>query len=514
MSNYFALLIGVANYPNISKLPKAVLMDAVNIRDALVDPGKCNYQNQDVICLLDENATKRQIFEALLDLSLKTDENSTVFVYYSGHGARIVIGEFSGPYLLPFDTSCDSDSNLAKTSISGAEFTEAIRKIKVSKLLVIFDCCHAGGIGTPKNFAGAIKDGLPEKFYDQLGHGNGRVIIASSREDEVSWLFPNDTNSLFTKYLLSGLKGAAASQDGIIRVFNLFEYVQSLVTQECSKQHPIFKAELENNFPVAIISRENEKELAYRAKIELLNSNKKYFIFPKSTFKFGMAKKENVPEIDLTLRLLPSRNKQLDIDNWNKSALISKIHGQIRVIDNHIELMDLSRNGIYIIPDPSLMSLSDWFMVNDTPFEENNIGEKLFLKIPKNQWVKLPDQFNISIGKDILQLGVRAYHDSDNSVSSVKIQRISNTIQHEYLQLTKRILIGSSTECAIDVNTNTTYVLELSISDGQYYYRHIHLGEIKSEGDYQLISPGDILEIGNTRMLFERVQDIDFTITD
>jgi hypothetical protein len=66
-------------------------------------------------------------------------------------------------------------------------------------------------------------------------------------------------NSAFTEALLEGLKGGAdRNSEGVIRVFDLFDYVANKVpitTQ--GAQHPIFKAaQLENNFPIALSSRE------------------------------------------------------------------------------------------------------------------------------------------------------------------------------------------------------------------------------------------------------------------
>ena len=51
---------------------------------------------------------------------------------------------------------------------------------------------------------------------------------------------------------MAGLKGGIESEDGLIRVFDLFEYVQPRVTWDQPDQHPIFKADLEDNFPVAL----------------------------------------------------------------------------------------------------------------------------------------------------------------------------------------------------------------------------------------------------------------------
>jgi hypothetical protein len=55
-----------------------------------------------------------------------------------------------------------------------------------------------------------------------------------------------------SEHLLGGLHGGVASDDGLVRIFDLFEYLQPRVTKAHPRQHPIFKAELEENFPVAL----------------------------------------------------------------------------------------------------------------------------------------------------------------------------------------------------------------------------------------------------------------------
>lgn len=56
--------------------------------------------------------------------------------------------------------------------------------------------------------------------------------MAASRANEQSWILNKDRNSLFTKYLLAGLQGQALSVGGVIRIFDLFHYVQPRVTAE------------------------------------------------------------------------------------------------------------------------------------------------------------------------------------------------------------------------------------------------------------------------------------------
>ena len=118
--------------------------------------------------------------------------------------------------------------------------------------MVVFDCCHAGGIGQPKSAVAQPFGVLPEAYYETLTVGFGRVILASSRSTEFSYVLPGQPNSLFTHHLLAALRGGAPGPGGVIRIFDVFNYLQPRVTEEQPLQHPIFKAEIEDNFPIAL----------------------------------------------------------------------------------------------------------------------------------------------------------------------------------------------------------------------------------------------------------------------
>jgi hypothetical protein len=121
--------------------------------------------------------------------------------------------------------------------------------------MVVLDCCHSAGIGQPKGGQRAgIKLGLSESCYERLMAGRGRVIFASCRDNERSYVRSGERNSIFTRHLLTGLAGAVPGPDGLIRVFDLFHYLQPRVTADEPKQHPVFKCEVEENFPVALHS--------------------------------------------------------------------------------------------------------------------------------------------------------------------------------------------------------------------------------------------------------------------
>jgi hypothetical protein len=259
MDNAFALVVGIANYRNAAPLPTSVLQDARDVRDTLIAPTLGGYLPEHVRLLLDEEATGDRLRLALDGLAGRGDErldvkdDSTVFIYISSHGGRVASDQRTDSYLLPVDADASGEESLARTSISGEEFAAAFAAIPARKIVVVFDCCHAGGIGEPKAaLVPALKTGFDDTFYERLKTGIGRVILASSRVEESSYINAGARNSLFTEHMLAGLRGGASGAGGVVRIFDLFDYVQTRVAAARPDQHPVFKAVLEENFPVAL----------------------------------------------------------------------------------------------------------------------------------------------------------------------------------------------------------------------------------------------------------------------
>ena len=260
-----ALIIGVSKYRRITALPDAVINDATDVSATLASSAHCGYDPAKITTLLDQQATRSGVLDALGDLSKRAGADDTVCVFFSGHGG--LRKGASDSWLLTVE--CDT-SDLANTAISAAELTAALHTIRAKRLLVFIDACHAGGAAALKGDSNgdSLEFGYAEKSLAQLGNGTGRVLIASSRMSEKSWVMPGERNSAFTKALLAGLKGAAdPGHGGYIKVFSLFDYLSEEVPKATiERQHPIFKAtDIENNFAVAL-SRGGAKGSAANSK--------------------------------------------------------------------------------------------------------------------------------------------------------------------------------------------------------------------------------------------------------
>jgi len=248
-----ALVIGIADYPRVSRLPLVVLKDARDVAELLQSENYCGYLPGNIELLLDGQATAEGIRQGLSRLAQSTGPSDTAVVFFSGHGGRVESGPDEGTYLIPFD--CDP-GRLRDTAIPSEEFTTLLSTVKAERLVVLLDACHSAGAGELKAIVplSDMKAGLDEKVYNAIAQGTGRVIMASSRSDEVSLILHEMQNSLFTHYLLEALKGASSTRgDGVVRVFDVFHYVSDKVPAREPKQHPIFKAQaVENNFPLAL----------------------------------------------------------------------------------------------------------------------------------------------------------------------------------------------------------------------------------------------------------------------
>lgn len=240
-SHGYAVVVGVG-----ADLPTTV-QDANAVADLLRDPTRCAYPAAQVHLLTNEAAHRTRVLEGLdwLAAQAKADSTATALVYFSGHGL-----ETPEAHLM---TNGYDLGDLSGTAIAGSLLTEKLRAIQAQKLLVLLDCCHAGGQATAKA-PPLPRTPLPPGVVEELRRSSGRVFIASSRKDEFSYIFQGARFSTFTAALLEGLAGYGAFEpDGFARVLDVALYVGRMVpnrTQE--QQHPILKvANLEDNFALA-----------------------------------------------------------------------------------------------------------------------------------------------------------------------------------------------------------------------------------------------------------------------
>ena len=145
-------------------------------------------------------------------------------------------------------------NNLSETAITGRELADKIAAIRSQRLLLLLDCCHAGGVADDSTKAPGLvlaKAPLPPEAKALFTKGGGRIVICSSRADEIS--LGAQPYSLFTRALIDCFAGqGVAKLDGYVHALDLALYAREKVpTWSKERQHPTADIERADNFIVA-----------------------------------------------------------------------------------------------------------------------------------------------------------------------------------------------------------------------------------------------------------------------
>lgn len=231
----YAVVIGVSKYedPSIPTLNLAAT-DATDFAD-FVRGCEARFGKTHVTLLTDEMATRANVTKALRDDLRTAREQDIVIIYLSGHGAPnpdpSLASEF---YFITYDAR---PNNLYATAVRMND-PSLLNPIKAKGMLLVADTCYSWGFvkeldARPKSMGGYL--GTFEKF-------DRKYAIASSDSGEMSYEQPQlYKNSIFTHFLLKGLKGEADTEprDGQITVKKLYDYVASATRQATqNKQNP------------------------------------------------------------------------------------------------------------------------------------------------------------------------------------------------------------------------------------------------------------------------------------
>lgn len=277
MSNQFnhgyALIIGVDQNSVPAWALPAVARDVEALRDVLIHPQRCAYDQTHVKLISGTDATRSNILAGFdwLQACLADDAAATAVIYYSGHGWRDDQGQPPQYYFIPYDVRRD---RLRSSALRAAELAEAIDALQPARLLVILDCCHAGGMGVKELAApytpaappldiftpldGSLAKELDNGGLAQLSQGEGRAVLTSSRAEQQSYISSKAQMSIFTYHLIAALTGSAQPSAGAQEVLvsdllsYVYRHVPTTARQEAgAAQQP--DGRLTGNFAVALL---------------------------------------------------------------------------------------------------------------------------------------------------------------------------------------------------------------------------------------------------------------------
>jgi hypothetical protein len=228
--NHYAIVIGIERYRE--KLPKADYADrdAKLVGDYLVKV--MGYPEENVIVRTNEKASLTDItkyFENWLPNNVEKD--SSVFVYYSGHGAPNP--RTGDAYMVPYD---GDPTFVDATGYSMKRLYAALDKLQVRDVTVVLDSCFSGAGGRSVLAKGAKPMGLSVEHT--LAASGRTTVLAASAGDQISSSYEEKGHGLLTYFFLKGLQGEGdLNKDGNIDMAELYEYVKPSVSRIARKQY-------------------------------------------------------------------------------------------------------------------------------------------------------------------------------------------------------------------------------------------------------------------------------------
>ncbi|MGB9595002.1 MAG: caspase family protein [Candidatus Poribacteria bacterium] len=235
----FAVIIGIDKYkdPDIEDL-KVAGVDAKSIYEIITDPKGGGFPVENVKLLLNEQATRESITNALGEwLPSQANPNDIVLIFYSGHGGiePDPTGEEpdgNSKYIIPYDANPD---NLFLTAIQNSTLSAMLQRILSNQMIFLIDCCYSGGTTTGQETIKSISPPntkVGNDVYDDFS-GTGHVVISASLPDQVSYEIPKLNHGIFTYNLLEAVYGKADfNDDGMV---TLIAEIYPFISQEVVK---------------------------------------------------------------------------------------------------------------------------------------------------------------------------------------------------------------------------------------------------------------------------------------
>jgi hypothetical protein len=216
----FALIVGIEKY---DALPPATYAerDAAAAADFAAAMG---VPARNIVTLTGAHATRAGLAKQLEGwLPNNVNANSTVYFFYSGHGAPDPKNGHA--YLVPYD---GDPEYLEQTSYPLKRAYQKMGELKAKRVIVMIDSCFSGAGGRSVLAKGARP--LVSSVDTGFNSADGKIaVLAAADGDQISGTNDEKGHGLFTYYLFNGLNGAAKDASGQVTLKSLFDYVKPQV---------------------------------------------------------------------------------------------------------------------------------------------------------------------------------------------------------------------------------------------------------------------------------------------
>jgi uncharacterized caspase-like protein len=250
---------------------KYAAKDARDVYDYLVDPKYGHFLKENVVILVNEDATISKIQQSLDNIKVRADSDDEVLVYFSSHGAPVYDGSLN---IVTYETVFKNHFTMGDSSFPSKSLKSFLGETRARTIIMILDVCYSGtafkgidgfyhagsksisfdednqglsGKVMKKALLGSKDIVLEDEPANQVtakGQEAFKVLISASDAGEKSWESDSLKASFFTHHFLSELR-----KQPDIRT--AFEVTKPKVTNGVRKEK-----EADQN-PQAIVSRKD-----------------------------------------------------------------------------------------------------------------------------------------------------------------------------------------------------------------------------------------------------------------
>jgi serine/threonine protein kinase/tetratricopeptide (TPR) repeat protein len=198
-----ALTVGVSDYKSSKYSLQFPDDDAREISEMLnLQP---SFDTVNVKTLINEQADRVSILNALKQLRLKALHPSLLLVALSGHGKLHESGDY---YFLPYDFDFDPDASIAATGISWDDMLREFKEFP-GAVIVVLDTCHSGAatnIGLRSPTSDAMENSVRRAASDiAKDDDKGVAVLASSLSRQAAQERPGWGHGALSLALLEAL---------------------------------------------------------------------------------------------------------------------------------------------------------------------------------------------------------------------------------------------------------------------------------------------------------------------
>lgn len=242
MGRRLALLIATYDYQDegLRRLT-APAHDAESLADVLRNPDVAGFEVTTLI-----NEPHYRVGEAIGDFYRDRRRDDLALLYFTGHGLKDDNGQL---YLAMANTRRET---LLFTSLPAAQIDQAMSGCMSRQKVLVLDCCYSGAFPAGWAAKADAEVNTLENF-----HGRGRTVLTAS--DATQYAFEGDqvtgeaAQSVFTRYLVAGLRDGSADLDGDgdITLDELYSYAYDRVVEAMPQQRPKKQDNVEGRIVIA-----------------------------------------------------------------------------------------------------------------------------------------------------------------------------------------------------------------------------------------------------------------------